>query len=500
VKVGVLDIVADAPYESLANFAMGAYYRRQKAQLGPQFVAAWCRQLGHEVFYAVHAGHGDPLKLLPDDLDAVLISAFTRYALLAYAIAKRYRQAGVRTILGGPHAKAFRADSARFFDVVVGDCDKQLIDEILRGPADGGTFVSSPRALTDIPGIAERAADIEATTRNPGLPFWRRMVYMLASTGCPYKCDFCSDWSSRYRAVSADQVRDDMRQVRRRWPDATVLFSDPNFGVRFDETAGAIESLAPHERPAYGIQCTLSIVRDDRLARLRDTNCVYLAAGVESWADYSNKSGTPGKRGRQKLEQVISRFEAVTRALSGVQANFIFGVDQDQGSEPAELIKEMLTRLPTVNGEINIPIAYGGTPMFDQLLRDGRIVEGLPFTLYRSPYLSIALKHYDPIDYFSLLMDTQKVAFSGTSIFQHLRRKGPAYLKAYTLIRKLTEGSDQIRGLRQMRRAFGRDPEMSDFHAGRSSRLPRLYAAAMRRLLGRHRELLSDEDIRPVLA
>ncbi|SMF73510.1 Radical SAM superfamily enzyme YgiQ, UPF0313 family [Tistlia consotensis] len=499
-KIGVLDIVADAAYESFANLAMGAYYRRQKGQLGPQFVVVWCRQLGHDVSYAVYAGHGDPLSLLPDDLDVVFISAFTRYALLAYALAKRYRQAGVRTILGGPHAKAAPLDSARFFDVVIGDCDRELLDEVLKGPVGPGTVLDSGRPLTDIPSVAERAAELDQTTRNPGLPLWRRMIHLLASTGCPYDCNFCSDWNSRYRALGTEQVRDDMRLVRSRWPDATVIFSDPNFGVRFDQTVGAIESLAPDERPAYVIQCTLSVVKDERLERLRATGCVYLAAGVESWADYSGKAGSAGKQGREKLEQVCSRFEAIARVLPGVQANFIFGVDQDEGGEPAELIKEMLRRLPSINGEINIPTVYGGTPLFDQLLREDRIVRGMPYALYRPPYLTMTLKNYDPLDYFSQLIDIQKAAFSARSFRYHLTREAPAYLKAYSVIRKATEGAEQIRGLRRMRQAFLQDPAMGDFYAGRSTGLPQLYEAALRRLLGRHRELLCDEDIRPVLA
>jgi len=42
------------------------------------------------------------------------------------------------------------------------------------------------------------------------------------------------------------------------------------------------------------MESSLSILKQSRLGRLKSTNCVYCAPGVESWADYSNKSGTQG--------------------------------------------------------------------------------------------------------------------------------------------------------------------------------------------------------------
>ncbi|MCB0122892.1 MAG: hypothetical protein KDE58_11645 [Caldilineaceae bacterium] len=45
---------------------------------------------------------------------------------------------------------------------------------------------------------------------------------MLASVGCPYSCDFCTDWNVRYRALSTDQ-----EETGRRIVDS-LLDKEPN--------------------------------------------------------------------------------------------------------------------------------------------------------------------------------------------------------------------------------------------------------------------------------
>ena len=70
-----------------------------------------------------------------------------------------------------------------------------------------------------------------------------------------------------------------------------VSYHDPNFGVQFDRTMDVISSLPENERNPYVMETSLSILQGPRLRRLRETNCIYVAPGVESWADYSNKAG-----------------------------------------------------------------------------------------------------------------------------------------------------------------------------------------------------------------
>ena len=49
--------------------------------------------------------------------------------------------------------------------------------------------------------------------------------------------------------------------------------------------------------------------------------------------------------GEKKLAQLVNHFQLLHRYVPGLQANFIFGCDLDQGDAPVELTKEFMRRL-----------------------------------------------------------------------------------------------------------------------------------------------------------
>jgi hypothetical protein len=122
-RIGILDLLSDTLLGGRAGRIYGIYFRKQFMAIMPQAVAVWCRALGHEVHYATYWGQADPLSLVPDDAAVVFISSYTQSSALAYALATALRRRGVLTVIGGPHARSFPTDCARFFDVVVKDCD-----------------------------------------------------------------------------------------------------------------------------------------------------------------------------------------------------------------------------------------------------------------------------------------------------------------------------------------------------------------------------------------
>src|SRR5271157_3055775 len=129
-RVAILDLLYDrVPHRSVDPY--GAYFRKQFTGIMPQTVAVWCRQLGHKVHYTTYWGQADPVSLLPNDIDVLFVSSYTQSSALAYAIATVFKRRNTLTVLGGPHARSFPTDSMRFFDIVVKDCDRPLIADIL---------------------------------------------------------------------------------------------------------------------------------------------------------------------------------------------------------------------------------------------------------------------------------------------------------------------------------------------------------------------------------
>jgi hypothetical protein len=464
----------------------------------PQAVSAWCRELGHQVTYATYYGQRRPEEMLPRDLDVVFLATYTQASSLAYALARIYRRQGVRTVLGGPHATAFPTDSLRFFDHVVHDCDKPLLARLLRGEIEAGTVASSGHLLEEIPSVAERMPEIAIAGFDRGRPNRTSNVPLLTSLGCPYRCDFCVDWKNDYVMLPRERLRADLRYVSERLPGVIVAFHDPNFGVRFDEILDLIEEVPAGKRNPYLMESSLSILRGPRLHRLQETNCLYAAPGVESWSDYSNKAGVGSAVGQRKLEKLVEHFEELYRYVPGLQANFMLGTDGDQGEEPGELTREFIRRLPFVWPTINIPVPFGGTPLYERYLAEDRVLRAMPFAFYYAPFTVARPRHYEIVEFYDELIATFETIASRRLLMRRVRSARSAGWKALHALR--TSGAwVELRRLRALRDRIAGDPQLLAFHEGRTHELPAFYRGLLKERLGRYAELLSDEDLTPVL-
>jgi hypothetical protein len=443
-------------------------FRRYYASIMPQAVSAWCRQLGHEVHYATYWGQGPAEELLPRELDVVFVATYTQASTLAYALARLYRRRGVRTVLGGPHATAFPTDSLRFFDLVVHDCDKSLIAAILDGEHPPGSVVS----ISNVP--------------------------LLTSVGCPYRCDFCVDWKNDYVMLPRERLREDLRYVAEQLPGIILAFHDPNFAVRFDEVLDLLEEIPAGRRNPYLMESSLSILRGPRLHRLRDTNCIYAAPGVESWTEYSNKAGVGKSVGHAKVDKLVEHFTELDRYVPGLQANFIFGTDGDQGEEPAALTREFIRRLPFVWPTVNIPVPFGGTPLYDRFMAEDRVLRAMPFAFYYAPFTVVRPRHYGIVEFYDLLIGMYEAMASPALLVRRVRSARSSGMKALHVLR-VSGAWVEVRRLRRLRDRIAGDPELLAFHEGRTRALPSFYQEQLRWRLGRYAELLAADELAPEL-
>jgi len=386
-KVGILDLLSmpsthwlQIPYRALLN--------KQYAAIMPQAIAVWCRQMGHETYYATYYGQGDPLHALPDELDVVFVSSFTHVSPLAYALAKAYHEQGALTVIGGPHARSFPEDCQRFFDLVVKECDKELVADILAGSFDRGSQISGGGSLADLPTVEERWPEIKRAAFWRGKPYFASTVPLLASTGCPYHCDFCIDWSSKYRPLPPHRLQADLAFLAEHHPRMRITFHDPNLAVGWDPVLEELERIPPERRSPTVVESSLASLKgESRLKRIRDTRCQFICVGIESWSGYSEKAGAGHVQGLAKVPLVVDRLREVAGYVPYLQGSFVFGLDSDQGEEPVEATKEFISSAPFVWPVINIPQPFGQTPLYNDLLRDERLLTTMPFYFYQMPFL-----------------------------------------------------------------------------------------------------------------
>lgn len=476
-RIGVLELVAGGSNRSLYARTMFPNF----ASVMPQVVAVWCEQLGHGVSYEVYTGTGEVPRLLPDRLDVVFLCAFTHAALLAYAASNLFRSRGSVTVLGGPHARAFPEHARRHFDYVLGLTDRELLRGLLEGCEKQrplGMRLAAMRQPETLPGARERwrfIRQLQARTVLPSTP-------MLASLGCPYTCEFCVDATVPYQSLDLDQLADDLRFLAQQKGRARVVWHDPNFGVRFDACLNAIESAVAPGSMDFIAESSLSLLNKARLQRLASMGFRAMLPGIESWNEFGNKSGVKNLVGARRLESVIQQVRLILEYIPYVQANFVFGLDSDEGEGPFDMTREFIEKVPGAFPACALLTAYGeSTPLAGDLARSGRVLP-VPFPFLYSGFISnVRPKHYSWSGFYERLASLIEFAFAGRIVARRLRDTKHATARVVNLIRTFSaEGRGRAAMLRRFRMSLETDVALRDFMEGETTRIP---ASMMKQLL-----------------
>ena len=205
------------------------------------------------------------------------------------------------------------------------------------------------------------------------------------------------------------------------------------------------------------------------------------------------------KGGMEKVRLVADHIEMLHSYVPGIQVNFMFGLDSDVGDEPVELTKEFMTRTPWAWPVVNIPMPFGGTPLFDQYLKEERLLESMPFSFYYSPYLVTTLKNYDPITYYRKLIDILDHRSTGAMLLKRLRVRSSASLRLLVIVRNF-RARESIKRFRQILNQLTIDHHCREFHESTSKVLPEFYHQQYERLLGPYASLMPREERTPILA
>ncbi|MFW6084488.1 MAG: B12-binding domain-containing radical SAM protein, partial [Gemmatimonadota bacterium] len=329
------------------------------ASIMPQVLAVWCEERGHDVRLICYTGFEDLLEELPEDIDLLLVGAFSQGAQVAYAISAMFRARGVVTCIGGPHARCYPEDAAKYFDYVLGFTDRDTLDEVLQECATHrprGRRITAEQQPRTLPGVRERWKYIVPTLEKA--PTFK-IVPMLGSLGCPYTCSFCIDSEVDYQPLDFGQMTEDLRFLLTKFRRPRVGWHDPNFGVRFDDYLDAIEAAVPPGKIDFVAESSLSLLSEDRLKRLEHNGFRAMLPGIESWFSLGNKSKSRKKHGREKLEQVSEHANLISRHVDYLQTNFVLGLDCDEGPEPFELTKRFVDRSPAAFPGYSLLTAFG---------------------------------------------------------------------------------------------------------------------------------------------
>jgi radical SAM superfamily enzyme YgiQ (UPF0313 family) len=310
----------------------------------------------------------------PTDLVAITVETYT--ARRAYEIAAEYRQRGVPVILGGMHVSLLPEEASRHADsIFIGDAEAGWAAVMTDAKAGG----LQPRYVA-APGVAQQIK--EGARQGSVLP--RRDLFvgkgylpislLQFSRGCCFDCGFCAVsryFDRRHFLRRIDEVVAEVESLNshaRRF----LFFVDDNIAAdrrALKEFCHALIPLKVH----WVSQASLDMTADRELMRLLEkSGCWGNVIGFESITPESLRDAkkAPNLRGFSRYREEV----AILREY-GMQtwAAFTLGYDHDTAASITATVDFALENRFSF-AAYNILMPYPGTPFYQQLARENRLL------------------------------------------------------------------------------------------------------------------------------
>lgn len=323
----------------------------------------------HELHYFDVADVKD--QPLLEGYDLVAFSTLAAMADECYALADRYRAAGVPTVLGGLHATAVPDEAREHVDAVCVGEGEPIWPRLL---ADAQAGALQPFYRDDTPGGYDLAAAPVPRFELLDTSRYNRLT-LQTTRGCPLDCEFCaaSRVLGRYRKKPVDRVLAELDAILRLWPNPFIEFADDNTFVDARWAKELLRGLRARN-VRWFTETDVSVADDPELLDLiAEAGCQQLLIGLESTRrdnlDDLDRAHWKASR-RDSYQRCID--ESQRRGVT-VNGCFIVGLDQDT-PDVFEEIAEFVRRSGLLECQVTVLTPFPGTRLYQRLQREGRLL------------------------------------------------------------------------------------------------------------------------------
>lgn len=310
---------------------------------------------------------------LPNSFDMVALSTYSAQIFEAYELSERYRQKGIKTVIGGPHVTCLPEEAKEHCDsVVIGEGEPSWL-EVLNDCEHGKLkpFYSSfdkDFDLKDAPMPRFELLNSEKYNR----------LTVQTSRGCPHHCEFCAASiliSKKYKQKPAGKVIQEIKAIKRIWEKPFIELADDNTFINHKYWVDLLKELR-NEDIRWFTETDVSVAQDNKLLNLmRKSGCQQVLIGFES----PSKNGLDGLElsSNWKMKQLDNYKYAIKKIQShGITVNgcFILGLDgQDRGI--FDDVWKFVQESGLYEVQITVMTAFPGTPLHERLANGGRILK-----------------------------------------------------------------------------------------------------------------------------
>ncbi len=303
---------------------------------------------------------------------------------------------GVSIILCGPNSEIYSVDflrEHRFIDFVLyGEYEFTLLELVQN--------LKENKSLSGVRGLIYR--DGERVIKNPPaepfdidlLPFPHRdtlpmdkywdlpgdmpypSVQMLASRGCPFKCNFCL-WpqvlygGNHYRARRVENLVDEMEYLVKKRGFKSIYFDDDTFNVSKERIlllCKAIKERGLNDVP-WAVMARADLMDEELLVEMKSAGLHAVKYGVESFNEALIKECDK----KLNLEKTTNIIKMTKKLGIKVHLTFCFGFQGETKDTIKNTIDYGLSIDPD-SVQFSILTPFPGTRLFEELDKQGRIL------------------------------------------------------------------------------------------------------------------------------
>lgn len=348
----------------------------------------------------------------PTDLVAITVETFT--ARRAYEISEEFRTRGVKTVMGGMHAKLIPEEVAEHCDsVLVGDAEPiwvEMIEDCRRGNLKNRYEALQPECPQI--NVITRRDIFEGKGYLP-------ITLLQFSRGCNHSCNFCASsvyFHAHHYCRPVEDVVAEIKAQKRK----LLFFVDDNIVCNREKAKELFRALIPL-KIHWVSQGSMDMLNDPELMKLMvKSGCLGLVIGFESISPecitemnkFTNRSGS-GELYQSEIEQLRKW---------GLQTWAAFTVGHDGDTmESIRATCDFAIRNKFTFAAFNILMPYPNTPLYDKMKQEGRLLYDGKWWLhedYRFNYCSIIPKQMTSEELTEISFDCRRRFNSPGSIFK----------------------------------------------------------------------------------
>jgi radical SAM superfamily enzyme YgiQ (UPF0313 family) len=329
--------------------------------------------------------------------DVVAITAQLIQAQRAKELIRFFVESKIHVVAGGAHPTTFPDDYIQpGVSVVIGE-GEDLFAEFLNDFS-----VSSPKPFyKKRDQVADQNSRIYVDMNRLPVPDFSlisrhrySMTGVQTTRGCPYRCKFCtvSGISGHaYRHKPVEQVKEEVLQVKRLWPQSRFLFFDDNTFADRKYACRLFEALQDIKLGNWIAHADISVSEDSELLELVASNGnPFFYIGFETLSQKNAKI-----IGNEMKADFLARYRESILKLKGknimVGGSFIFGF---KGDSKAGLEQTMsFIRGNNIDGYITRYAALPGSWLYKELLEEYRRTHG-PVSEKGTPQAKLINKYF----------------------------------------------------------------------------------------------------------